>query len=119
MSKLANKKTLEDFDYSSDEDKLSENEEKNESSLDTDSDTDCHEEIEYDDDDDIHNIIFTDIDDTYAYGKLGEFDVMLMKSNGYINASKLCTDSNIKLKREKRKQYLIGKKLKKQKMPLC
>jgi len=41
--------------------------------------------------DDIRNIIFEDIDDTYAYGKLGIFDVMMMKSNGYINATKLCS----------------------------
>jgi hypothetical protein len=43
--------------------------------------------------DDIRNIIFKDIDDKYAYGKLGNFKVMLMKKNGYINATKLCKDA--------------------------
>jgi hypothetical protein len=50
-------------------------------------------EIEYADDD-IRNIIFEDIDDTYAYGKYGDFDVIIMKDNKYINATKLCKKVN-------------------------
>lgn len=41
---------------------------------------------------DTGNIIFEDIDDKYAYGKVGNFDVIIMKQNGYINATKLCKD---------------------------
>ena len=46
-------------------------------------------ETEYNDDD-IRNIIYEDIDDSYAYARLGELDVIMMKKNGYINATKLC-----------------------------
>lgn len=42
---------------------------------------------------DLRNIIFEDIDKHYAYGKLGPFNVVIMKKNGYINATKLCKDA--------------------------
>lgn len=47
-------------------------------------------------DDDIRNIMFEDINENYAYGKLGPFNVIIMKKNGYINASKFCKDANKK-----------------------
>ena len=38
----------------------------------------------------IGEIIFEHIDKKYAYGKYGEFKVIIMKENRYINATKLC-----------------------------
>ena len=38
-------------------------------------------------------IIFEHIDDKYAYGKYGEFKVIIMKENRYINATKLCNET--------------------------
>ena len=46
------------------------------------------------DGDDFRNIIFENINDDYAYGKMGTFTVMIMKKNGYINATKLCNFAN-------------------------
>ena len=40
--------------------------------------------------DDIRNTIYENIDESYAYARLGELDVIMMKKNGYINATKLC-----------------------------
>jgi hypothetical protein len=38
------------------------------------------------------NITFEHINDDYAWGKyMGDFKVIIMKKNGYINATKLCT----------------------------
>lgn len=53
-------------------------------------DDDKFKDYEYDD---VRNIIFKNINDKFAYGKLGVFDVIIMKSNGYINATKLCKDA--------------------------
>lgn len=39
---------------------------------------------------DMLSIIFEDINDKYAYGQYGEIKVMIMKKNGYVNATKLC-----------------------------
>ncbi len=36
------------------------------------------------------NISFVGINDTYEYGRWAEFNVLFMKENGYINATKLC-----------------------------
>ena len=38
----------------------------------------------------IGEIIFEHIDEKYAYGKYGEFKIIIMKKNKYINATKLC-----------------------------
>ena len=48
--------------------------------------------------DDIRNICFEKITDDYSWGKYGEFKVMMMNDNGYINASKLCQDGGKLLK---------------------
>ena len=45
-------------------------------------------------DTDIHQIIYKDINSKYAHAKLGDLDVIMMKKNGYINATKLCGDTN-------------------------
>ena len=42
---------------------------------------------------DIHQIIYKDIDSKYAYAKLDKLDVIMMKKNGYINATKLCDNA--------------------------
>ncbi|AZL89611.1 KilA-N domain-containing protein [Megavirus baoshan] len=45
-------------------------------------------------DNDIRNVIYENINDKYSYGKLGDFNVIIMKKNGYVNATNLC--KNIK-----------------------
>lgn len=40
---------------------------------------------------DIRNTIFEDIDDEFARGKLGPIEIIIMKSNGYINGGRLCS----------------------------
>lgn len=45
---------------------------------------------------DINNIIFKDINDEYAWSKYGDFKVIMMKQNGYINVTKLCALSKNK-----------------------
>jgi hypothetical protein len=48
---------------------------------------------------DIHeymdDVIFEHINDDYAWSKyMGDFNVMIMKENGYINASKICSENS-------------------------
>jgi hypothetical protein len=43
-------------------------------------------------------ICFEQIRDNYFYGQYGEFKVVIMKDNGYINATKLCMDGGRKFK---------------------
>lgn len=40
----------------------------------------------------LNNISFEKIDDKYSYGHYGDFNVVIMNSNSYINATKLCND---------------------------
>ena len=42
---------------------------------------------------DLRDVMFEHIDKDYAHGKLGEFEVIMMKKNGYVNASKLCNSA--------------------------
>lgn len=44
--------------------------------------------------DDFRNVIFKNIDDNYAYGKLDKIKIVLMRKNGYVNATKLCADAS-------------------------
>src|SRR5437868_626576 len=44
--------------------------------------------------DNIKNIMFEEIDENYSYGKYGVFKVVMMKSNGYVNVTKMCKDYN-------------------------
>ena len=62
----------------------------------------CSEDESYSADD-IRNIAFEKIDDDYSYGKYGNFNVILMMKNGYINVTKLCADA--KTKKGKSKQF--------------
>ena len=43
--------------------------------------------------DDIRDTIFEDINEEYAYGLYGNLRVIMMKKNGYINATKVCHDA--------------------------
>ena len=59
----------------------------------------------------LNQIIFEHIDDNYAYGKYGEFKVIMMTKNRYINATKLCKEYNKELfnwKQNKNNQELIN-----------
>ena len=38
----------------------------------------------------LSDIAFEDINDYYCFGHYGEFKVIMMKKNGYINATKMC-----------------------------
>ena len=40
----------------------------------------------------LNNISFEKIDDKYSYGHYGDFNVVIMNSNSYINVTKLCND---------------------------
>jgi hypothetical protein len=40
----------------------------------------------------LNQIIFQEINDQFAYGQYGTFTVIIMKSNGFINGTKLSTD---------------------------
>jgi hypothetical protein len=51
-----------------------------------------------DDAKDIRNIAFDKITDEYSWGKYGEFKVIMMNKNGFINASKLCQNGGKLLK---------------------
>lgn len=42
--------------------------------------------------DSLKNIIYEDINDEYGRGKYGDFDIIIMKKNTYINATKLCKE---------------------------
>ena len=41
----------------------------------------------------MNNIIFQDINDQYAYGQYMSLRVIIMKENGFVNATKLCDDA--------------------------
>ena len=40
---------------------------------------------------DLKEVIYEDINDTYAKALLGPFDLIMDKTNGYFNASKMCS----------------------------
>lgn len=42
----------------------------------------------------ISDVVFEHINDKYAYGAYGDFKVIMMKKNSYINAAKLCDENN-------------------------
>lgn len=42
----------------------------------------------------LNEIIFEHINDNFAYGKYGDFKVIIMMENKYINATKLCGEYN-------------------------
>ena len=83
-------KQKKEYSESSEDSNISETSDNSEIDVsDTDDSTNDASEIEYNNDD-IRNIIYEDIDESYAYARLGELDVIMMKKNGYINATKLC-----------------------------
>jgi len=59
----------------------------------------------------LNKIIFEHIDDKYAYGKYGEFTVIMMTKNRFINATKLCKEYSKEFfnwKQNKNNQELIN-----------
>lgn len=88
MGKIVKDYESDDTDYESD---------KNEYALDNEDCESDNIQKKYKDND-VRNIIFKEINNNFAYGKLKEFKVILMIKNGYINASKLCLDGGKKLK---------------------
>jgi len=59
----------------------------------------------------LNQIIFEHIDDKYAYGKYGDFKVIMMTKNRYINATKLCKEYSkdfFNWKQNKNNQELIN-----------
>lgn len=52
---------------------------------------------------DINQISFKGINDDYSWGRYGSFKVIIMKANGYINATKICNDA--KTKNGKKKEF--------------
>jgi uncharacterized coiled-coil protein SlyX len=50
----------------------------------------------------LRDLIFENINDKYAWGNYGEFKVMMMRENGYINVTKLCTDGGKEFRKWKR-----------------
>ncbi|MFA5704609.1 MAG: KilA-N domain-containing protein [Advenella sp.] len=47
-------------------------------------------------------IIFKHINDEFAIGSYLDFEVIIMKSNGYINVTRLCNDISVTIKKDKR-----------------
>ena len=43
---------------------------------------------------DLSDILFENINNNYSYGAYGDFKVIIMKKNNYINATKLCNENN-------------------------
>jgi hypothetical protein len=58
---------------------------------------------------DIREISFKDINDVYSWGNYGDFKVIIMKENGYINATKICNDAKTKNGTRKRIQRMEKK----------
>jgi CRISPR/Cas system CMR-associated protein Cmr1 (group 7 of RAMP superfamily) len=46
----------------------------------------------------ISDICFQQIQDNFWYGQYGEFKVVMMKDNGWVNATKLCSDGGREFK---------------------
>ena len=42
----------------------------------------------------IHNMSIKKINDNFSYGTCADFSVVIMNSNGYISATKLCKDAD-------------------------
>lgn len=79
-------------EYSDEYDSSSETTETSEHKEETSEEIDPALTMRYDDDD-LRNVIFETIDDKYAKGKLGQLEVIMMKSNGYVNITKICTSA--------------------------
>ena len=47
--------------------------------------------------DDIRECMYKKINNKFAYAKLGKFNVIMLRKNGFINATKLCNSANKKL----------------------
>nr|WBF70376.1 SET domain protein [Megavirus caiporensis] len=64
---------------------------KSESESEIESEIESGSELDkYDNDNDFRNVIFENINDEYALGKFGDLEVVMMRENGYVNATNLC-----------------------------
>ncbi|AKI79717.1 kila N-terminal domain N1R/P28 DNA binding protein [Acanthamoeba polyphaga mimivirus] len=86
-----NEESDEELDNKSDGESDEEISEESDEEISEESDEDVPEE-EYDDND-IRNIIIENINNEFARGKFGDFNVIIMKDNGFINATKLCKNA--------------------------
>ncbi|AQN67949.1 kila N-domain protein [Saudi moumouvirus] len=59
----------------------------------------------YDNENDFRNVIFENINDEYALGKFGDLEVVMMRENGYVNATNLCKKCGKDYKNWKRNDY--------------
>lgn len=57
----------------------------------------------------LKDIAFEDINDEYCYGNYGDFKVIMIKKNGYINATEMC--NNISEQTESKKPFREWKRL--------
>ncbi|AEJ34347.1 KilA N-terminal domain, N1R/P28 DNA binding [Acanthamoeba polyphaga mimivirus] len=73
-------------DSESDDDETDDNESDNDKSKDN------FENIIESKENDFRNIIFENINEKFAIGKFGDFEVIINRDNGYINATQLCKD---------------------------
>ncbi|AVL94490.1 KilA N-domain protein [Moumouvirus australiensis] len=76
--KRSNKKFSKKYDFSS-ESENSDNEIESETQLD-----------KYSNESDFRNVIFENINEEYALGKFGNLEVVMMRENGFVNATNLC-----------------------------
>ncbi|AZL89569.1 KilA-N domain-containing protein [Megavirus baoshan] len=64
---------------------------KSESESEIESEIESGSELDkYDNDNDFRNVIFENINDKYALGKFGDLEVVMMRENGFVNATNLC-----------------------------
>nr|WBF70308.1 ankyrin repeat protein [Megavirus caiporensis] len=71
------------------------------------SESESESEVELDkyDDNDLRNVIYKDLNDEYSVGRLGDFDVIFMRKNGYVNATNLCKNTKKEFYHWKENQF--------------
>jgi hypothetical protein len=55
----------------------------------------------------VRDLIFENINDKYAWGNYGEFKVLMMRENGYINVTKLCKEGGKEMSEWNRSKHSI------------
>ncbi|AEX61949.1 putative KilA-N domain-containing protein [Megavirus courdo7] len=66
---------------------------KSESESEIESEIESGSELDKYDDNDLRNVIYKDLNDDFSVGRLGDFDVIFMRKNGYVNATNLCKNT--------------------------
>lgn len=93
--------TDDNTDNNTEDDVDSSTEYNNSSDDDTNNSSDEDEDTNNGINDDIKNVIFKKINGEYSWGKYGDFNVVMMNKNGYINVTKLCADAKTKTGKKK------------------